>query len=181
MQPTLYSERLILRPYQVEDGPAVQRLAGDIRIADTTTTIPHPYPPDAAEAWISTHAQAFSERTGATFAITLRDTGVLVGTISLIEISMKHARAEVGYWIGVEFWGYGYCTEALNKIISFALESLSVTRIVARCLARNPASARVMEKSGLKREGLLSKHILKNGTYEDILLYGLVLPARGGA
>jgi RimJ/RimL family protein N-acetyltransferase len=57
--------------------------------------------------------------------------------------------------------------------MEFAGESWGLTRIVARCMARNPASARVMEKAGLLREGHLQAHIRKNGRYEDVLLYGL--------
>jgi len=112
--------------------------------------------------------------------VELRTNGALAGTVSLLEISEKHSRAELGYWIAFEHWGKGICTEAGCRLNAFANEYLGVTRIVARCMARNPASARVMEKSGLKREGYLHKHTLKNGRYEDMLLYGLVLPGRGG-
>jgi [ribosomal protein S5]-alanine N-acetyltransferase len=180
MQPLLESERLVLRPYKVCDSTDVERLAGDKRIADTTTTIPHPYPAGAAKSWIANHALAFNAGSDITYAVTRRDSGVLVGTVSLFDISAKHSSAELGYWTGVEFWGLGYCTEAVCRIIQFASEHLNTTRIVARCLARNPASARVMEKAGLLKEGQLVKHVLKNEKYEDMLLYGLVLPGRNG-
>ena len=176
MQPILESSRLVLRPFQEGDAPAVQRLAGDRRIADAATTIPHPYPDGAAEAWIASHLPSFIAGTEITYAVTQREGALLVGTVSLLDISTKHARAELGYWTGVEFWGSGYCTEAVCRLIPFAYEHLGTTRVVARCLARNPASARVMEKAGLRKEGYLAKHVVKNGTYEDVLLYGLVLP-----
>lgn len=179
MQPTLHSSRLILRPYTLDDAADVQRLAGDVRIADTTLTIPHPYPDGVAETWISGHANAFENGGEITYAITLESTGELLGTVSLIDVQRKHARAELGYWIGVPYWGKGYCTEAVCCLITFAIEQLGMTRIVARCLSRNPASARVMEKAGLALEGCQRQHILKNGVYEDILLYGLTLPERG--
>lgn len=70
------------------------------------------------------------------------------------------------------------CTEAVLRLIQFASEKLGITRFTALCLARNPASARVMEKAGMKREGYLVKYIFKNGQYEDLLLYGLVLQGR---
>ncbi|MDO9318269.1 MAG: GNAT family protein [Gammaproteobacteria bacterium] len=66
----------------------------------------------------------------------------------------------------------GYCTEAVRCLINFAIEQLGMTRIVARCLARNPVSARVMEKADLTLEGCQHRHVLKNGVYEDILLLG---------
>ena len=179
MQPTLESARLRLRPYRTEDAAVVQRLAGDQRVADAATTIPHPYPDGAAEAWIETHQSAFATRKEMTYAVTRLEDNLLVGTVSLIDISERHARGELGYWTGVEFWGSGYCTEAVCRLITFANEYLGTTRVVARCFARNPASARVMEKAGLCKEGHLKKHVVKNGIYEDVLLYGIVLPGRG--
>ena len=179
MQPSFDTPRLILRPYDSSDASIVQRLAGDQRVADAATTIPHPYPDGAAEVWIATHATAFEAKKEITFATTLRTTGQVVGTVSLLDISARHARAELGYWTGVPFWGAGYCTEAVARLIAYARECLGTSRIVGRCLARNPASARVMEKAGLVREGHLVKHVLKNDSYEDVLLYGVVLSHRG--
>jgi [ribosomal protein S5]-alanine N-acetyltransferase len=178
MQPTLESERLVLRPYRLQDAADVQRLAGDRRIADVTTTVPHPYPDTAAQAWMARHAPAFEAGTAAELAVTLKADGALLGTVSLLELSAQHARAEFGYWMGVPFWGQGYCSEAVQRLLAFAHADLGVTRIVARCLARNLASARVLEKAGLAREGLLVKHTLKNGRYEDVLLYGRLLGLR---
>lgn len=173
MQPVLHSRRLILRLFWAADAPEVQSLASDPRIAATTTTIPHPYPDGAAEQWIAGHAAASKARQGATFAVTVRGDNALVGAVSLLDVSDPDTRAELGYRIGVPFWGQGICTEAVVRVMEFAGESWGLTRIVARCMARNPASARVMEKAGLLREGHLQAHIRKNGRYEDVLLYGL--------
>lgn len=163
------------------DAPRVRALADDARIADTTTTIPHPYPEGAAETWISEHEVSYTQAREATFAIQHRASGHLIGAVSLLDIQLKHLRAELGYWTGVPFWGNGYCTEAVGILIHHARDAFGVTRIVGRCFARNAASARVMAKAGLQPEGVLRKQILKNGVYEDIMLFGLVLPGRGGA
>jgi RimJ/RimL family protein N-acetyltransferase len=163
------------------DAPLVRALAGDARIADTTTTIPHPYPEGAAEAWIAGHAASYTQAREATFAIQHETTGQLIGAVSLLDIQLKHRRAELGYWTGASFWGCGYCTEAVQSLVHHAPEAFGVTRIVGRCFARNLASARVMTKAGLQPEGLLRKHIQKNGVYEDVMLFGLILPGRGEA
>ena len=181
MQPTLTTNRLTLRPFTQADAQEVQRLAGDARVAATTTTIPHPYPDGAAEAWIATHEGLYRARAEAVFAVTLSSSGALVGAAGLLDLSEAHARAELGYWTAVEHWSSGYGTEAAGRLVQFAHETLAITRIVARCMARNTASAMVMEKCGLQREGHLIKHVLKNGQYEDILLSGRVLPGRDGA
>ena len=96
MQPTLESARLRLRPYRTEDAAVVQRLAGDQRVADAATTIPHPYPDGAAEAWIETHQSAFATRKEMTYAVTRLEDNLLVGTVSLIDISERHARLSEG-------------------------------------------------------------------------------------
>ena len=178
MQPTLSTDRLILRPFSLADAADVRRLAGDARVADTTKTIPHPYPEGAAEAWIATHAAAFAARKEIVFAMIETRSNLLVGAAALLDVSEEHARAELGYWAGVEYWSKGFCTEAALRLIQFAHQELGVTRIVARCLARNPASARVMEKAGLRREGYFVQDLKKHGRYEDVLFYGLVLPGR---
>lgn len=178
-QPTLDTARLRLRPYGAGDAPAVQRLAGDARIADTTSSIPHPYPDGAAAEWISGHQASFEARESAVFAVTLRADDQLVGTISLFDVSIDDARAEMGYWIGVPYWGQGYASEAAGALIGFAHDAWNLTRIVARCFARNPASARVMQKIGMTYEGMFPLHGRKNGRFEDQLLYGLNLAGRG--
>jgi [ribosomal protein S5]-alanine N-acetyltransferase len=176
----LSTPRLLLRPYTTADAPEACRLAGDSRIAETTVAIPHPYSQEAAEAWIATHARGFEQKSEMIFAVETKTDHQLTGTVSLLNISADHARADLGYWISVENWGKGFCTEAVLRLIQFATEELGITRITALCFARNPASARVMEKAGLKREGCLVQHLFKNGRYEDLLLYGLVLPGRHG-
>ena len=181
MQPVLDTPRLLLRPYSPGDAADVQRLAGDPRIACTTANIPHPYPDGAAEQWIAGLAPAYAERSRIVFAVTVRATGELAGTVSLQALSAVHARAELGYWIAADLWGNGYCTEAASRLISFVHAELGVTRFTARCLARNPASARVMEKLRMRHEGRLAAHELKNGIFEDLLLYGLNLPERSVA
>ena len=98
--------------------------------------------------------------------------------IALSQISATHSRAELGYWIGFEYWAQGICSEAARGLIQYASNELGLTRIDCRWLARNIGSARVMEKAGFLREGHLVKHVNHRGQYEDILVYGLTLPAR---
>ncbi|RXR08879.1 GNAT family N-acetyltransferase [Pseudoxanthomonas composti] len=178
MQPVLETPRLLLRPYLATDAAHVQRLAGDARVADTTANIPHPYPDGAAQAWIAGLAPALAAGTRVAYAITLRQDGSLIGTVDLHEISAGHARAMLGYWIGVPYWGQGYATEAARRLIEHGQTALGLSRIGGACLARNPASAQVMEKLGLRLEGRLIAHECKHGLFEDLLLYGLVLPGR---
>ena len=179
MQPELPASRIALRPFTVADAPEVQRLAGDALVAETTLAIPHPYPDGAAEDWISSHEPGYTARREITYAIALKSDGKLLGAINLLAISVQHSRCEIGFWVGREYWSRGFCTEAAERLTSYAKDHLGITRIAARCLARNGASARVMVKLGMQPEGRLVQHVLLKGIYEDVLLFGLNLPGRG--
>ncbi|MDX1556875.1 MAG: GNAT family N-acetyltransferase [Xanthomonadales bacterium] len=172
-QPTLQTQRLILRPFQRSDAPEVQRLAGDRAVADTTLAIPHPYEDGMAEEWIATHQPKFEAGELADFAITLRDDGALVGAIGLA-VNQRFDSAVLGYWIGVPFWNRGYCTEAAVAVIDYGFAELDLNRIHAPHLMRNPASGRVMEKAGMTREGVTRQSVKKWGRYEDLVLYGIL-------
>ena len=172
-RPTLHTQRLILRPFEMADARDVQRLAGNHAIADTTLNIPHPYEDGMAEQWIATHQPQFEAGELANFAIVLQATRELVGAIGLV-INPRFDRAELGYWIGRPYWNQDYCTEAGRTVLWYGFTELSLNRIHAYHLSRHPASGRVMEKLGMTREGLLRQHAKKWGKYEDLVEYGLV-------
>lgn len=179
MPPTLHTERLHLDPFTLGDAEAVHLYAGDPEVARTTANIPHPYPEGAAETWILSHARGNAERGDVTLAI--RDSANdLVGAIGL-GLSPAHRHAEAGYWIGRPFWGCGYATEALQRLIAYGFGELALERIFARHLSCNPASGRVMQKSGMTWEGCQRRHICKNGNFEDVELYGLLREDYQGA
>jgi RimJ/RimL family protein N-acetyltransferase len=166
---TLTTERLLLRPFTLADAPAVQRLAGAREVALNTLLIPHPYPEGAAEAWISKPRDPNSIN----FAITLRDSGELAGAIGLV-VGREYDRAEIGYWIGVEYWNRGYATEAARAVIRYGFQELNLNRIFAMYFARNAASGRVMQKLGMRHEGTLREHLVKWGERIDVELYGIL-------
>ena len=172
-QPILQTTRLMLRPFTMADAPAVKRLAGAPEVADTTLSLPHPYPDGAAEEWIGTHAEQFASGTGATFAMVDRGTIEVCGAIAL-DITPRFRRAEMGYWLGVPYWNRGYTTEAAAAILKYGFETLNLHRIFAQHFTRNPASGRVMQKIGMIFEGILREHLLKDGRFEDVAVYGIL-------
>ncbi|KYG62475.1 acetyltransferase [Bdellovibrio bacteriovorus] len=173
-RPTLKTDRLILRPFEISDGPRVMKLAGDPEIAATTLAVPHPYLEGMAETWISRHQENFEKGTGLQFAIVLKSTDELIGCIDFCAMSKAHNKAEIGYWVGRPFWGQGYCSEACQALIKYGFEELKLNRIVARHMSGNPASGKVMIKSGMKQEGVLRQDICKNSVYYDSVIYGIL-------
>jgi len=172
-QPTLRTSRLVLRPFVLDDGATVEELAGAWEVADTTLHIPHPYPPGAGEQWIATHPAAWESGTGVTYAISEAVAGTLMGAVGLT-IAPPHARGELGYWIGVPFWNRGYCTEASRAVLELGFGQLGLHRIQARHLTRNPASGRVMEKLGMRHEGVHRHAMRKNDRFEDLAMYAIL-------
>ena len=171
--PTLTTDRLILRPFTIEDGPRVQDLAGDRAIAEMTANIPHPYEDGVAEEWIATHQNAIENEKSLTLAITLINQEEVIGAIGL-EINRLHDYAELGYWIGKPYWNKGYCTEAAREVVGYSFEKLKLNRIQARNILKNPASARVMEKTGMRREGILRQALYRFGSYEDYAISSIL-------
>lgn len=149
----LETARLRLRPLRADDAPAIQRYAGDARVAVTTARIPHPYPDGAAEAWIAEAANQMAEDRGWQLAIARRSDDALIGAIGL-ERDEVGGSAELGYWIAVPAWGHGYATEAARALAGFGFARGGLAQIHAHALVDNLASRRVLEKIGLAYQGL---------------------------
>jgi [ribosomal protein S5]-alanine N-acetyltransferase len=172
--PRLLTTRLLLRPFEISDAPAVERLAGAREVADTTLAIPHPYPRGGGVDWIATHAEKWEKRSHLALAIVPRSApGELVGAISL-SVSMIHLHAEIGYWIAPEQWGQGYATEASRALITYAFDTLKLHRVEAKHFARNPASGRVMQKLGMRHEGTHRDAYVRWGKFEDAVVYAVL-------
>ena len=172
--PSLTTPRLVLRPFESADGSDVERLAGAWEVADTTLNIPHPYPEGAGVRWIKTHAAAWANGSSLTLAIALRASPTaLVGAVSLA-MAREHARGELGYWIALAEWGHGYATEAAHAMATFGFGELELHRIQARHFTRNEASGRVMQKLGMRFEGVNRGAYLRWGRFEDVSVYGIL-------
>ena len=111
---TLQTARLILRPPRLQDTKAIAALANDIRIAQNTLRLPHPYTVADAETFIASTDKGEGE---AAFIVTLRS-GALIGVAGIAKLN--GSAPELGYWLGVPFWGHGYATEAARAVIDYA-------------------------------------------------------------
>jgi ribosomal-protein-alanine N-acetyltransferase len=173
-RPTLSTPRLTLRPFALSDAKRVQLLAGTREVTSVTALIPYPYPDGLAESWISRHAEIATKGLGLQLAICLKDSKELIGCISLEGISTSNRKAEIAYWVGVEYWNKGYCSEAAQVLIQYAFQTLNLNKITSRHMAVNPASGKVMLKNGMKHEGTLRQEIYKDGAFHDLEVYGLL-------
>jgi len=87
-----------------------------------------------------------------------------------------HRSAEVGFWIGEDFWNQGIMSAAVDAFAEFLFENFDFNRLYSGIFSSNPASARVLEKAGFRREGTLRAHIYKNGEVLDEWLYARTRP-----
>lgn len=166
-RPVLTTPRLVLSAMEPSDAAAVASLAGDKRVHDTTLLIPYPYELKHATDWIATHAAQWQRwRTDWTMNWAIRREGSLIGAIGFVGAA-HHKRAELGYWIGVPFWGQGYASEAALAVVAFARDVLKAKRLESGVFVGNEASRRVLQKCGMTEECIRRARYLKNGVHVD--------------
>lgn len=170
----LFTDRLVLRKFDLSDVSKVVELAGEYEIADTTLRIPHPYEKKDAKEWIEKQYTWLNQNLSVTWAITIKESGDLIGAIGLMNFSEPFAHAEMGYWIGKPYWNKGFTTEAAQAIINYGFDILELNRIHAHHFSRNVSSGKVLLKIGMQHEGRFRQHVKKWDKFEDIELYGIL-------
>ena len=139
---------VLLRHFEAADAPDVRRLADDWEVARWTAALPHPYAEGMAEAWIAGHADARVRSGEHAYAITRTGDGTLVGALGIRPEANVHGH--FGYWIGRAHWGEGCATAATRAAIAILFARTDLDAVWAVHLVANVASARVMEKCGLR-------------------------------
>ena len=146
--PVLETERLLLRAPRLDDAKAIVSIINDRRIAENTARIPHPYSLADAHTFLG----EIDRTPGAPcFLIALAD-GTVIGGCGIVSLSGPDP--EIGYWIGVPYWGRGYVTEAVRALIDHAFGEFGCDRLAGRARVSNPASRRVLQKCGFQWTGV---------------------------
>ncbi len=174
--PTLNTPRLRLREPDDEDAVAIHDIHRHKSVADGVLSIPHPHTIADARAWLARRRTALAEdRLNFLWLICLADTGEPIGDCG-IHIDLKHRRGTLGYLIRPDHWGRGIATEAVGAVVEFAFAKLDppLNRIEADHYPENPASGRVLQKLGFRREGVLRSYIVKDSVPRDAVRWGLL-------
>ena len=151
--PILETQRLILRPLKMRDAhESVWQSRQYLRAA----------------------LRQYRRGLPGSFAITLRQSGRMIGTIGFMWVNTDHRSAEVGYSLARDYWNQGIMTEALRAVIAFGLDTLRLHRIEAQHETDNPASGRVMAHVGMQYEGTLRQRLKNKGRYVDVALYAIL-------
>ena len=162
-----------IRKWKIEDKTELAEVLNNRNILNNLRDgVPYPYTENDAEDFIGAMLSADPDKTFA-FAITLDDK--VIGSVGIFRQENIHYRtAELGYYIGEEYWGRGYMTEAVKQACGFVFENTDIIRIYAEPFAYNAGSCRVLEKAGFVYEGTLRSNAYKNGSITDMKMYALV-------
>lgn len=177
--PTLRTPRLLLRKLRRGDAAAVFAYASDPEVSRYVVWETHRDIEDSL-TFLEMMIERYHNAQVAVWAFEEITSGRLIGTGGFGNWSTAHARAEIGYTIGRADWNRGFATEALRAMIAFGFERMALNRIEAQCDVRNVASARVMEKAGMTREGTLRRRMVMHGEPCDVYIYSMLRSERSG-
>ncbi len=157
-----------LRPVGPPDAASLARYANNRKIwQNLRDRFPYPYTEQDASSWIESSAAA-----PAGTALGICTSTECIGGIGLeLGVDVHRRTAELGYWLGEEFWGRGIMSQAVPVYVDAMQRRFDLLRIFAEPFATNLASARILEKSGFILEGRMRHHVLKDGQLLDSLLY----------
>ena len=171
--PVIDTPRLTLRKMRMSDAPDVYRYAKDPEVARHVLWEAHQSVWET-RAYIRYLLWQYRSGLPSSWAIELKATGKVVGTIGYMSYNADNATVEVGYSLAREQWGKGLMTEALTAVIAETFRALGMHRIEAMHFTDNPASGRVMEKCGMTHEGHLRERVCCKGTFRDVEMWGIL-------
>ncbi len=169
---TIRTTRLVVRELEATDADSVQRCAGD---PEVVRYLPFgPNTPDQTRAFLDRVLVAQRERPRRDYELAICQDPELIGCVRISVRSPDHRQGDIGYMLRRDLWGRGLMTEVAQAIVRFGLDSLGLHRIWATCGTENRASARVLEKLGMRREGHLHHEKLVRGQWRDTYVYAII-------
>lgn len=171
--PQLEADRLVLRKISINDAEDVFEIGSCQDVAQYVTWEAHKSIDDA-KAFIKS-ADKFPEKKQLyPWVIVLKSENKVIGGCSFMNWQPEQSRAETGYMLSKKYWNKGYMTEALREVIKFGFEKMELNRIEALCNPENTASIKVLEKVGMKLEGLLRQYLFFKGKFWDFNIYSIL-------
>jgi ribosomal-protein-alanine N-acetyltransferase len=171
----LQTPRLALRDLAPSDGPLIFRFANDDSI-NRYLGFGSIRSESGTNEYIATAMSAANAKPRLSYklAMAIKPSDELSGSCWLdIEDPDSH-NASIGYFVDKRHWGNGYATEMIKSLIHFGFQDLELHKIHANCDAENPATRRVLEKVGMREEGLLRQHCLRSYGWADVCIYGIL-------
>ncbi len=168
--PECETARLRLRKMRMRDAKDLHEWMTDPEVARYVLWDAHRSPAET-RSYLRYIRSLYRRGLPASWGMELKESGRVIGTIGVMSWFPDHRSAEVGYSLGRAWWHQGYAAEALGALMDLLFDVGELNRIEAQCDVRNPDSARVMEKCGMKREGILRERVWNKGEAVDVMLY----------
>jgi [ribosomal protein S5]-alanine N-acetyltransferase len=171
--PQLETERLVLRKIKYEDIDDIHTYASNPEVSKYVFWGAHETRA-ATEEYVKMVLALYEEGKIAPWGIHFKEDNKLIGTVDFVSWQPQHKTAEIGYALSVDYWGRGIATEAAKELIRFGMKEMDLVRIQAKSLVANIGSERVMEKAGMKFEGILRNFIFVKGAHYDVKMYSII-------
>ena len=171
--PTLETPRLLLRKVAMADARDLFIYGRDPEVARHVLWEPYRTEADA-RAYVRFLQRQYRGDQPSSWGIVYKIENRMIGTIGFMWRNQDHNSAEIGYSLARPYWNRGIMSEALREALRFGFERLGLHRIEAQHESDNPASGRVMEKAGMRREGTLRGRLYNKGRYVDVELYAIL-------
>lgn len=172
--PVLETDRLLLRKIALTDVDDIFEFSSDPEVAYHMTWETNKSKEETLTNFLKSVIKGYDSGLSAEWAIVHKESRKVIGTCSLVDWSNEHYKAEIGYVLNRQYWGYGFTTEAVNEVITYGFDILQLNRLEGHCDIDNLGSEKVLIKLGMQYEGLLRKNEFIKGTFRDTKIFSLL-------
>ncbi len=163
-----------LRMWKASDAETLYRLINDKAVVKYLFGVPNPYSRELADKYIRRCRREWRNNREFQYAVVLSAKDTFIGGIGIKRVDFTHGCGEIGFWLGRNYWGQGYGSEALSLLAGIAFGDLKLHRVYAHTMGDNIASQRVFEQNGFVREGAWREALKRKSRRQDIVHFGLL-------
>lgn len=171
--PVLETSRTTLRKITAADLNDIASYCTVPEVSRYTTWDVHETSDDT-KAFVDAVRKRYETEKVGPWGIEFKETGRIIGSCSFVSWDNVNCKVELGYVLSNQYWNQGIMSEVIQRVIEFGFAELGLVRIEARCLPDNIGSSRVMEKAGMKFEGVLRRHIWAKNDFRDLKIYAII-------
>lgn len=171
--PTIQTDRLILRKLAKEDADDMFKYASEPAVSRFMPWEAHKTIEDTKE-FLAFVIKAYEQQRKLTWAIELKATGQMIGTIDYVSWQPKRFKAEIAYTLSPEYWGKGLMREAVDGLLAFGFKEMELNKVEAPIMLENVQSRRLAQKLGMTQEGVARDHMIIKGGFVDLAMYAIL-------
>ncbi|TWT08516.1 GNAT family N-acetyltransferase [Planococcus sp. CPCC 101016] len=171
--PEIDTERLLLRKIKMNDASDLFEYASQPAVCTFVPWQMHQSIEDS-KAFLSLILDGYDQQSKLTWAIELKNSNKMIGTIDFFNWSQKRYKVEIAYVLSPQYWGKGLMAEAANALLSFGFKNMELNKVEASIMLENQQSQRLAEKLGMVREGVARQHMIMKGSFVDMAMYAVL-------